>query len=313
VEYAGADGFSIAVDGNAAPTFDHLTVREGNGTGIQYNGTRGGTLVDSAITGVGGIGVEITGNGCPSIQRTTIANAGSYGLSIGHISCDPAPAGITVTNSGAGNRIRQGGGTLTSGQSYRLRNLGYDYDVTGTIAINGGATLDVDSGLTVRMAGGTSIEVRGTFNSNGTAGAPVRFTTANASPAPGQWNEILFFNSSAGNLAHTTVEYAGAAGDALRVENNAAPTLDHLTIRNNSGNGLHLVGSYTGASRSITDSNIFGNATGLRNDSTAAYTAEGNWWGNASGPFHATLNASGTGNAVVGNVDFNPWATVPIP
>ena len=37
--------------------------------------------------------------------------------------------------------------------------------------------------------------------------------------------------------------------------------------------------------------------------------AEDNWWGDASGPYHPTLNLAGTGDAVSDNVDFDPWAT----
>jgi hypothetical protein len=32
-----------------------------------------------------------------------------------------------------------------------------------------------------------------------------------------------------------------------------------------------------------------------------------NWWGNASGPYHATLNPTGTGGSVSDYVDFDPW------
>jgi parallel beta-helix repeat protein len=37
--------------------------------------------------------------------------------------------------------------------------------------------------------------------------------------------------------------------------------------------------------------------------------AEDNWWGDASGPYHPTLNPTTTGDAVSDNVDFDPWAT----
>jgi hypothetical protein len=41
---------------------------------------------------------------------------------------------------------------------------------------------------------------------------------------------------------------------------------------------------------------------------TEVFSAENNWWGSASGPYHLTLNPSGTGNKVSDNVDFTPWA-----
>jgi hypothetical protein len=50
---------------------------------------------------------------------------------------------------------------------------------------------------------------------------------------------------------------------------------------------------------------------GAQNDSTSLL-ADGicNWWGSASGPF-ATDNLSGTGDAAVGMIDYNPWLTTP--
>lgn len=34
-----------------------------------------------------------------------------------------------------------------------------------------------------------------------------------------------------------------------------------------------------------------------------------NWWGEASGPYHPTLNPSGLGDTVGDNIDFDPWLT----
>jgi len=36
--------------------------------------------------------------------------------------------------------------------------------------------------------------------------------------------------------------------------------------------------------------------------------ADGNWWGNANGPYHATTNTGGTGDTVSDNIDYTPWA-----
>jgi len=45
------------------------------------------------------------------------------------------------------------------------------------------------------------------------------------------------------------------------------------------------------------------NAVGDR----AVQNAEYNWWGDATGPYHPTLNSGGLGNEVSDNVDFDPW------
>ncbi|MDD3642813.1 MAG: FlgD immunoglobulin-like domain containing protein, partial [Candidatus Krumholzibacteria bacterium] len=55
-----------------------------------------------------------------------------------------------------------------------------------------------------------------------------------------------------------------------------------------------------------------GNTYGIR--SNADYlTVDGtyNWWGDASGPYHATLNPAGTGDDVSDYVDFDPWLGAP--
>jgi hypothetical protein len=54
--------------------------------------------------------------------------------------------------------------------------------------------------------------------------------------------------------------------------------------------------------------NIVGNAEfGVANDGREIVDATYNWWGDASGPYHGTLNPHGTGDAVSDNVDFEPW------
>jgi len=57
------------------------------------------------------------------------------------------------------------------------------------------------------------------------------------------------------------------------------------------------------------DNSITGNTTyGMYSDiAYLAVDATSNWWGDQSGPYHATLNPDGTGNAVTDNILFEPW------
>jgi hypothetical protein len=53
---------------------------------------------------------------------------------------------------------------------------------------------------------------------------------------------------------------------------------------------------------------VAGNLTyGINNQTTALITAEYNWWGHASGPYHSTLNPAGQGDALEGYVWFANW------
>ena len=79
------------------------------------------------------------------------------------------------------------------------------------------------------------------------------------------------------------------------------------------GNQLYSnqVGVYTmnGALPIVRSNEIRNNSmAGLSNgDLTVPVDAVGNWWGAASGPYHPTLNATGTGNPVSDGVAFAPW------
>jgi len=64
----------------------------------------------------------------------------------------------------------------------------------------------------------------------------------------------------------------------------------------------------------LLQTNLFSNHTNaaVSHVGSGTLNAEENWWGNESGPLHATLNPQGKGETVIGDVDFTPWlANVP--
>jgi len=62
----------------------------------------------------------------------------------------------------------------------------------------------------------------------------------------------------------------------------------------------------------IHDSSLNNNATAIENqDASTIIDATNNWWGDASGPYHATTNPDGFGNAVSNYVNFGSWSTSP--
>jgi hypothetical protein len=70
---------------------------------------------------------------------------------------------------------------------------------------------------------------------------------------------------------------------------------------------------HTGFSGSLTlhFNDISGNTgSGINNFSTHSVNAEANWWGSSTGPTNAG-NPTGTGDRVIGTVDFSNWLTLP--
>lgn len=89
-------------------------------------------------------------------------------------------------------------------------------------------------------------------------------------------------------------------------------------ILNNTATGVTVQPFYVEPSGLVFRFNsIAGNGTyGIDNTTSNVVDALSNWWGDATGPYHPTLNPAGLGNQVSDNVLFDPWlvgAGVPTP
>jgi len=94
------------------------------------------------------------------------------------------------------------------------------YTLSGALAVKSGATLTIEAGTTIRaVAGGSNtylaIEPGAKIIADGTAAAPIRFTSASATPAAGNWGGILLVGNapiSGGGTSTTEVlplQYGG--------------------------------------------------------------------------------------------------------
>jgi parallel beta-helix repeat protein len=80
--------------------------------------------------------------------------------------------------------------------------------------------------------------------------------------------------------------------------------------------GLYETDPNDPSGTAITGNSIDDNYWGLQHDSrrTNNVTAECNWWGDASGPYHPTTNPNGSGDEVSDHVDYGPpWLLAPAP
>lgn len=110
---------------------------------------------------------------------------------------------------------------------------GSPYNVTCNVTASAACTLTVDAGVEVEFQLGTQLTVRGNFNVNGTSVDPVVFRSAEAVPAPGQWDGIRFRDTSVGNLVQAEIR---DATQGLNVEDESSVTLTDVTSHlNNEG------------------------------------------------------------------------------
>ena len=94
--------------------------------------------------------------------------------------------------------------------------------------------------------------------------------------------------------------------------NGANALVESCTVTDNWGGGI---GFTYGDSTIIRYCNISGNhgaGVGYGGASGWIANARYNWWGDASGPYHPTLNPLGRGDTVGDYVDFEPWLTGPV-
>jgi hypothetical protein len=182
----------------------------------------------------------------------------------------------------------------------------------------------MEPGTTLLGNVNSGVIVSGHLEAQGTSINPITLTTG----VTEAWAGVDLRGGSA-NFNHVALSQAGANGQsALQV--NGQMALSNTTIRDNSGNGLDVSGGQvtavcstftqnqndgiyivSGGNPNVTvlGSSISGNGeAGVRNDSLSLVDARYNWWGDATGPGGI---GPGTGDAVSGTVDYEPWLTKP--
>jgi hypothetical protein len=96
----------------------------------------------------------------------------------------------------------------------------------------------------------------------------------------------------------------------------SSPTINGNIIAGNNGEGIYCQPDFWGfvSDPVISGNDIYNNVGfGVCNvDTTIIVSADSNWWGDATGPYHPIANPGGLGDSVSDYVDFNPWLNIPI-
>jgi parallel beta-helix repeat protein len=93
----------------------------------------------------------------------------------------------------------------------------------------------------------------------------------------------------------------------------SSPTINGNIIAGNNGEGIYCQPDFWGfvSDPVISGNDIYNNVGfGVCNvDTTIIVSADSNWWGDATGPYHPIANPGGLGDSVSDYVDFDPWLT----
>ena len=297
-------------------------------------------IIDNAIIRFGGFydayydsyGVIRIYSASPTIKNSLITQNSGYAISAS-IDSFPIVQNNTLTlNGGNGIEIREGTLSTPSPIAYRWSNTSTAYAITGEITIGSGTTLIIDPGVVVKLDDNCRIIVDGALKVLGTSSQKINITSLKddtvggdtngdgsaSAPVPGDWGSIWYSDSSAdseniidntiirfgGFYEHNYPDYYGV----IRIYS-ASPTIKNNVISNNNI-GISTVGQ---SNPTIQHNSIYLNENfGLKNEeATVNINAINNWWGHSSGPYNATSNPSGQGNAVSDHVIFSPWLHEP--
>ncbi len=288
-----------------------------------------------------GNGLFVTDTGRASAINCQFLNNGSYPISATATSFDAVSGTGNYFSGNTPNRILISGGILA--QNYVWDNPSVPVEVSSNILVNsssGQPILKLNSGLVLLFRASTGLYIGDPNYPSQIGGLQADGATFSAlSGTTGGWYGITFYNYARTDsyLSNCIVEYAGNSGN-IRAQYSALAYIDSCIIR--FGNyGIYAVGSNSNPSisknyilnngvgvycatsanpvigGSLGNANSFsGNTTYAVQNTTSGYSVNAlyNWWGDATGPYHASLNPSGLGDDVSNWVDFNPWRTTEI-
>jgi hypothetical protein len=200
------------------------------------------------------------------------------------------------------------------------------YRVSRDVIIDGGATLYIEPGVTLRFDQNTSIVAEdGGVIAKGTRDDPIVFTASAASPGPGSYTSAVRFSKETkvnSAFAYCIVKYASTAFDiwygapeisfchiaenaqsGVYCRNSSKPRLLYNTFARNRGEGA--VTSVGLSNPAIHYNNFMDNEVAIQTRSTIYIDARNNWWGKSppdGGMIFGDLER---------NININPWLKSP--
>jgi hypothetical protein len=176
------------------------------------------------------------------------------------------PTGGTFTGNG-NDSILVSGGVM---RSQTWPNLGIPYDIINRLSVTNRdftsttppTTLTLSAGSVLRFGPQASLDVGSQYGDdkadlivNGTAEAPVRFTSASSTPRPGDWGGVNLGSTITSNtrLSHAIIEYAGNPFFSDNKGNlnvlgsmycTDCPTLEHVLLQKSSAHGMTLTSGH---------------------------------------------------------------------
>ena len=206
-----------------------------------------------------------------------------------------------------------------------LEKTGLPYHFLNRFSLEEGGELIIESGVKCVFHEDADLYAAGPLMCLGTPEEPVVLTGLTANP--GSWDGVTIEGAMAfdwgypptitwtpnegSRLTHTVIEYGGGS-QANLVLSHAKVSLTQCEIRHSARYGVvHEDSDGSVIERSRIEGNVQGGVF-KRSSDEGSLLAAYNWWGDASGPYHATENPAGAGDAILNDAaEFMPFLTTP--
>jgi len=267
-------GINLTQVTSAGTLLDSVVVEYGgltNGAGILAQ-TTNLQLANSTIRNNSGLGVKFPDGKYPaSFTNNTITGNTSYPVEIFADYLSYLPSGNTYTGN-ATDAIKVMADTVS--QTGTWYYSGVPFEIQGDLLVynSSGMTLTIEAGSTLKFLSGAGITVGesyygypGGFVADGSLGA-ITFTSAQATPSPGDWDGITFTQYTTGGsvLNNVEVSYGGANtyGNVYMNSTGSNLTLTNNALDYSSAYGVYLSGSVTWSAPDQSTCTFTGNTSG---------------------------------------------------
>ena len=233
--------------------------------------------------------------------------------------CDGSIMAHHITASGNGSDVLMLPGCTVYGRQWDLGDVGIPVQVTNNIVIPADSFLSILPGVELHFATDKRVlmEDRSALYALGSAERPVVLTGIDETP--GAWMGIYAgYQDISLILSHCEIAYGGGANASANLHlsgswgvDSAPVILQNCELHGSASRGLYSEWTFE-QPPVVRYNSIHDNAMeGVANSNSTPLDARNNWWGNASGPYHATLNPGGLGETVGDQVLFDPWLEAP--
>jgi hypothetical protein len=178
--------------------------------------------------------------GFSTFTNNTISSTAKYGIYIHAQKVGAIGTGNVITNT-PGVLIN---GDFKSSTATTWRNLGVPYIVDSEMDIDGTLTIEPGTAFKFESAGWMAIGYYNatTFTAEGTAQAPITFTSNSSSPIAGAWRGFNIYDNIQTNskFKYCIIDYAGSnsSNGAFKMSGTSSVNFSYNIIRNSSSYGI---------------------------------------------------------------------------